>query len=148
MGAVGVNGADANVDKLLARGIRFMFVSNSDNLGAVLEPEILGWIASRWRVERRRILLTGLSDGATFALVYGLAHPGIYRAIAPGCGVLHPANEALGNLSGVLRDRKKMAMKVKALSAEAKASAGVLIALPFLVIGDRKSTRLNSSHRT
>lgn len=44
-------------------------------------------------------------------------------------------SEALGNLSGVLRDRKRMQMKVKALSAEAKASAIVLIALPFIVIG-------------
>ncbi len=59
---------------------------------------ILGWIANRWPVDRRRILLTGLSDGATFSLVYGLAHPGVYRAIAPLCGVLHPANEAIGNL--------------------------------------------------
>jgi len=42
-------------------------------------------------------------------------------------------SEALGNLSGVLRDRKKMQAKVKALSAEAKASAGVLAALPFIV---------------
>lgn len=38
--------------------------------------------------------------------------------------------EALGNLSGVLRDRFKMAMKVKALSAEAKASAMILGCLP------------------
>lgn len=38
--------------------------------------------------------------------------------------------EALSNLSGVLRDRFKMAMKVKALSAEAKASAMILGALP------------------
>jgi tight adherence protein B len=38
--------------------------------------------------------------------------------------------EALSNLSGVLRDRIKMAMKVKALSAEAKASAGILGCLP------------------
>jgi tight adherence protein B len=38
--------------------------------------------------------------------------------------------EALANLSGVLRDRFKMAMKVKALSAEAKASAMILAALP------------------
>lgn len=59
---------------------------------------ILGWIANRWPVDRRRILLTGLSDGATFSLVYGLAHPGVYRAIAPLCGVLHPVNEAIGNL--------------------------------------------------
>jgi len=43
-------------------------------------------------------------------------------------------SEALGNLSGVLRDRKKLAMKVGALSAEAKASAAVLGALPFIVM--------------
>jgi len=43
-------------------------------------------------------------------------------------------SEALGNLSGVLRDRKRLQAKVKALSAEAKASAGVLGALPFLVM--------------
>lgn len=39
-------------------------------------------------------------------------------------------SEALGNLSGVLRDRIRMQMKVKALSAEAKTSAGVLACLP------------------
>lgn len=38
--------------------------------------------------------------------------------------------ETLANLSSVLRDRFKMAMKVKALSAEAKSSAMVLAALP------------------
>ena len=39
-------------------------------------------------------------------------------------------SEALGNLSGVLRDRFRMEMKVKALSAEAKSSAMVLASLP------------------
>ena len=43
-------------------------------------------------------------------------------------------SEALGNLSGVLRDRRTMQMKVKALAAEAKASAMVLASLPFLVM--------------
>lgn len=43
-------------------------------------------------------------------------------------------SEALGNLSGVLRDRKRLQGKVKALSAEAKASAAVLGALPFIVM--------------
>jgi tight adherence protein B len=43
-------------------------------------------------------------------------------------------SEALGNLSGVLRDRKKMQSKVKALSAEAKASAAVLGSLPPAVM--------------
>lgn len=39
-------------------------------------------------------------------------------------------SEALGNLSGVLRDRYRLASKVKALSAEAKASAMILASLP------------------
>jgi tight adherence protein B len=43
-------------------------------------------------------------------------------------------SEALGNLSGVLRDRKTLSGKVQALSAEAKASAMVLGALPFVVM--------------
>ena len=42
-------------------------------------------------------------------------------------------SEALGNLSRVLRDRKKMKAKVQALSMEAKASAAIIGALPFMV---------------
>src|SRR6185312_7766828 len=42
-------------------------------------------------------------------------------------------SEALGNLSRVLRDRKKMKAKVQALSMEAKASAWIIGALPFIV---------------
>ena len=42
-------------------------------------------------------------------------------------------SEALGNLSRVLRDRKKMKAKVNALSMEAKASAVIIGALPFIV---------------
>ena len=43
--------------------------------------------------------------------------------------------EALGNLANVLRSRKLMEGKIKALSAEAKASAMIIGALPFLVMG-------------
>ncbi len=39
-------------------------------------------------------------------------------------------SEALGNLSKVLRDRKKMKGKIKAMSMEAKASAGIIGAMP------------------
>lgn len=42
-------------------------------------------------------------------------------------------SEALGNLSKVLRERKKMKAKVAALSMEAKASAAIIGALPFIV---------------
>jgi len=42
-------------------------------------------------------------------------------------------SEALGNLSRVLRDRKKMKAKIQAMSMEAKASAGIIGALPVMV---------------
>jgi tight adherence protein B len=43
-------------------------------------------------------------------------------------------SEALGNLSRVLRDRKKMKAKIKAMSMEAKASATIIGALPLAVM--------------
>jgi len=43
-------------------------------------------------------------------------------------------SEALGNLSKVLRDRKKMAEKIQAMSMEAKASAGIIGSLPPIVM--------------
>ena len=42
--------------------------------------------------------------------------------------------EALGNLSRVLRDRKKMKAKIQAMSQEAKASAAIIGALPVAVM--------------
>jgi tight adherence protein B len=42
-------------------------------------------------------------------------------------------SEALGNLSRVLRDRKKMKAKIQAMSMEAKASASIIGALPIAV---------------
>ncbi|MDJ1157641.1 type II secretion system F family protein [Chelatococcus sp. SYSU_G07232] len=44
-------------------------------------------------------------------------------------------SEALGNLSRVIRDRKKMKGKITAMSAEAKSSAMIIGALPFIVGG-------------
>ena len=42
-------------------------------------------------------------------------------------------SEALSNLSNVLRDRKMMKAKIQAMSAEAKASGGIIGSLPFIV---------------
>ena len=59
-------------------------------------------------------------------------------------------SEALGNLSTVLRDRFQLRMKVKALSAEAKASAWVLASLPpvvmFMVYGASPDYICHSVH--
>lgn len=42
-------------------------------------------------------------------------------------------SEALGNLSKVLRERKKMEAKIRAVSQEAKSSAAIIGALPIIV---------------
>ncbi len=59
---------------------------------------MLRYVAEHWRVDPERILLTGLSDGATMALLVGLAEDVPFTHLAPVSGVLHPANFALGNL--------------------------------------------------
>jgi len=42
-------------------------------------------------------------------------------------------SEAIGNLSRTLRERKKMKGKIKAMAMEAKASAAIIGAVPFIV---------------
>ena len=44
-------------------------------------------------------------------------------------------SEALSNLAGVLRDRKRLEGKIRAMSSEAKASAGIIGSLPPGVMG-------------
>lgn len=58
----------------------------------------LDWVASQWRVDRDRVLLTGLSDGATMTLLVGLGPDSPFSHLAPVSGVLHPQNFANGNL--------------------------------------------------
>ncbi len=44
-------------------------------------------------------------------------------------------SEALANLAGVLRDRRRLEGKIRAMSSEAKASAGIIGSLPPVVMG-------------
>ena len=49
------------------------------------------YVSSEWRADPQRILLTGLSDGATYALRCGLRSDSPFTALAPVSGVLTPA---------------------------------------------------------
>jgi phospholipase/carboxylesterase len=55
-------------------------------------------VAGRYAVDRSRVLLTGMSDGATYALLAGLMDDAPYTHLAPACGVLHPMLLAGGRL--------------------------------------------------
>jgi phospholipase/carboxylesterase len=48
-------------------------------------------VAARYPVDRARVLLTGMSDGATYAYLHGLREGSPFTHLAPMCGVLHPA---------------------------------------------------------
>ena len=64
------------------------------NLRATVES-----IARRYPLDRSRMLLTGMSDGATYALLYGLRDGEPFTHLAPACGVLHPALLTAGHLA-------------------------------------------------
>ena len=59
---------------------------------------MVAFLAERFPVDPERILLTGLSDGATFSLLLGLGEDVPYTHLAPLSGVLHPLNVHAGNL--------------------------------------------------
>jgi phospholipase/carboxylesterase len=56
-------------------------------------------VASRYPIDRTRVLLTGMSDGATYALLLGLRAESPFTHLAPACGVLHPMLLASGDLA-------------------------------------------------
>ena len=59
---------------------------------------MVAYVGERWNVDPERVLLTGLSDGATFTLLAGLTEDMPFTHLAPVSGVLHPASETMGNL--------------------------------------------------
>ena len=52
--------------------------------------QMIDSVAARYPVDRARVLLTGMSDGATYALLAGLRQGPPFTHLAPACGVLHP----------------------------------------------------------
>jgi len=56
-------------------------------------------VAGRYPVDRARVLLTGMSDGATYALLCGLRDASPFTHLAPACGMLHPMLLASGHLA-------------------------------------------------
>jgi phospholipase/carboxylesterase len=92
-----------------ARGRRFLLLSptargstwslDAPELDAIALRSMVAYVAENWRVDAGRVLLTGLSDGATFTFLCGLRDDMPFTALAPVSGVLHPMNFANGNLA-------------------------------------------------
>jgi phospholipase/carboxylesterase len=61
--------------------------------------EMVASVAARYPIDRARVLLTGMSDGATYALLCGLREDTPFTHLAPACGVLHPGLLAGGGIA-------------------------------------------------
>jgi phospholipase/carboxylesterase len=83
-----------------ARSRRFLLVAPSSrgSTWSITGPdiddeflrEVLRYITGRWSVDGSRILLTGLSDGATYLLKRALDEESPFTAFAPAAGILPP----------------------------------------------------------
>jgi len=74
-------------------------IMGGDDVDADPLREMVESVAARYPVDRTRVLLTGMSDGATYALLCGLREGMPFTHLAPLCGVLHPMLLANGDLA-------------------------------------------------
>ncbi|MFT5043014.1 MAG: phospholipase/carboxylesterase, partial [Hyphomicrobiaceae bacterium] len=92
-----------------ARGRRFLLLvpTSQGSTWALDGPDadtpalsqMVEFIGQRWNLDREHILLTGLSDGATFSLRSGLGSEEVpWTHLAPISGVLHPGLIADGRI--------------------------------------------------
>jgi phospholipase/carboxylesterase len=74
-------------------------IMGGEDVDAKPLQEMVASVAARYPVDRTRVLLTGMSDGATYALLCGLRDGMPFTHLAPLCGVLHPVLLANGDLA-------------------------------------------------
>jgi len=81
-----------------SRGFVLMAPTSTQTTWSLLDPDLdgtalmamLAYVKNRWNIDMGRTLLTGISDGATFALVSALQSSPPFTAFAPVAGVLPP----------------------------------------------------------
>jgi phospholipase/carboxylesterase len=83
-----------------ARSRRFILVAPTSqgttwsitglDVDSILLNRILAYLTDRWNIDKKNILLTGLSDGATYSLARALDEKTPFRAFAPVAAALPP----------------------------------------------------------
>src|SRR5262245_4174689 len=93
------------------RGMLVLAATSRDRTWSLLGPDedadglrrMLETVFARYAVDRARVLVTGMSDGGTYALFAGLVHDLPFTHLAPISGVLHPmllTEGAIGRAAG------------------------------------------------
>ena len=89
-----------------SRGFFLLAPTSRGSTWSLMGPDVdstaitrmMEFVAQRWPFDPERVLLTGLSDGATFTMLAGLAEDTPFTALAPVSGVLHPLCAVNGNI--------------------------------------------------
>jgi tight adherence protein B len=95
-------------------------------------------VGGHFQAISERVMLGETLDGALWKVARVIDKPEMdFFAISIAIQVETGGSlsEALGNLADLLRARERMKLKIKAISSEAKASALIIGALPFLMLG-------------
>jgi len=95
-------------------------------------------VGGHFRAISERVMLGETLDGALWRVAKVIDKPEMdFFAISIAIQVETGGSlsEALGNLADLLRARERMKLKIKAISSEAKASAMIIGALPFMMLG-------------
>ncbi len=95
-------------------------------------------VGGHFRAISERVMLGETLDGALWRVARVIDKPEMdFFAISIAIQVETGGSlaDALGNLADLLRARERMKLKIKAISSEAKASAFIIGALPFLMMG-------------
>lgn len=95
-------------------------------------------VGGHFRTISERVMLGETLDGALWQVARVIDQPEMdFLAVSIAIQVETGGNlsDALGNLADLLRARERMKLKIKAISSEAKASALIIGALPFMMLG-------------
>jgi tight adherence protein B len=94
-------------------------------------------VGGHFRAVSERVMLGETLDGALWRVARVIDKPEMdFLAISIAIQVETGGSlsDALGNLADLLRQRERMKLKIKAISSEAKASALIIGALPFMML--------------
>jgi phospholipase/carboxylesterase len=87
-----------------ARGRTWSLMGGED-VDAPALRQMVDYVTDNYPVDRSRVLLTGMSDGATYTFLQGLQSADTpFTHLAPACGILHPLPLAYGLVHA--RDRR------------------------------------------
>jgi phospholipase/carboxylesterase len=81
-----------------SRGVIIVAPTATGSTWSLMEPEtdslhlvrVLEHVAANWRVDRARLLLSGMSDGGTFTLLSGIEEDSPFTHLAPVAASFHP----------------------------------------------------------